>query len=67
MAKVCNLWENKISGFKISHSNIKSKRQWKPNIQKIKVLLEGTPRRLNICTHCLKSAKSKERCNSKEQ
>ncbi|NLY39882.1 MAG: 50S ribosomal protein L28 [Firmicutes bacterium] len=60
MAKVCVICgKSKISGFKVSHSNIKTKRQWKPNIQKIKVMFQGTPRRLNICTHCLKSGKIK--------
>ncbi|HHV72260.1 MAG TPA: 50S ribosomal protein L28 [Clostridia bacterium] len=43
------------SGNNVSHSNRKTKRRWLPNIQKVKVLINGTPQRLKVCTNCLKS------------
>ncbi|HHU30258.1 MAG: 50S ribosomal protein L28 [Bacillota bacterium] len=47
------------TGFSISHSHIKTKRTWKANVQRIKALINGTPRRVNVCTRCLKTGKIK--------
>ncbi|NLJ74684.1 MAG: 50S ribosomal protein L28 [Firmicutes bacterium] len=41
-----------------SHAENKSKRTWKPNLQKIRVLVQGRPRRAYVCTRCLKSGKA---------
>lgn len=58
MAKVCVVCnKSKTTGFKISHSNIKTKRRWRPNMQKIKIMLDGSPRRVNVCTRCIKAGK----------
>lgn len=58
MAKVCEICnKGKATGFKISHSNIKTKRKWRPNIQRIKILLKGSPRRVNVCSRCIKAGK----------
>ncbi len=58
MAKVCVICgKAKTTGFKVSHSNIKTKRKWRPNIHKLKVMINGTPRRANICTRCLKACR----------
>ena len=45
------------TGNAVSHSNIKTKRTWKCNVQKVRALVEGTPRRVNVCTRCLKAGK----------
>ncbi len=45
------------TGFQVSHSNIRTKRTWKPNIQKVKVLIKGTPQKANVCSRCLKARK----------
>jgi large subunit ribosomal protein L28 len=44
-------------GFNISHSHHKSKRRWNPNIQKVRVVVDGTPSHMNICTKCMKAGK----------
>ncbi len=60
MAKVCVICrKSKDTGFQISHSNVKTKRKWRPNIQRIKILLDGSPRRVNVCTRCIKAGKIK--------
>jgi large subunit ribosomal protein L28 len=47
-----------ISGNSISHSHIRTKRSWKPNIQKVRVRNEkGTPSNVHVCTSCLKANK----------
>lgn len=44
-------------GNKRSHALNKTRRVWKPNLQKIRVMINGTPRRAYVCTRCLKSNK----------
>ena len=58
MAKYCEICGKGVAaGNKVSHSHIKSKRIWAPNIQKVRVLENGTPVRKNVCTRCLRSGK----------
>ncbi|MFC1559485.1 50S ribosomal protein L28 [Candidatus Margulisiibacteriota bacterium] len=45
------------TGNKVSHSNIKTKRMWRPNLQKIRIMLNGSVRREYVCTKCLKAGK----------
>jgi large subunit ribosomal protein L28 len=44
-------------GIQLSHSHIKSKRVWAPNIRRVKVNLDGHVKRINVCTRCLRSGK----------
>jgi large subunit ribosomal protein L28 len=44
-------------GKKYSHSHIRTNRQWKPNLQRVKVLVKGTPQKIYVCTRCLRSGK----------
>ncbi|NLG57305.1 MAG: 50S ribosomal protein L28 [Clostridiales bacterium] len=56
MGKFCQVCEKSLmSGHKVSHSNRKSNRTWAPNVQRIRVVLNGSPMRLNVCTRCLRS------------
>ncbi|HBT20043.1 MAG TPA: 50S ribosomal protein L28 [Peptococcaceae bacterium] len=45
------------TGHNVSHSNLKTKRVWAPNLQRVKILLNGTPRRALVCTRCIRSGK----------
>jgi large subunit ribosomal protein L28 len=42
-------------GFNVSHSNVHTKRQWKPNIQKAKIVRNGVVRHIRVCAKCLKT------------
>jgi large subunit ribosomal protein L28 len=44
-------------GHSVSHSHVKTNRRWNPNIQRVRVVENGTPKRLNVCTSCLKAGK----------
>ena len=44
-------------GHAISHSHRRTKRRWNPNIQRVRTLVGATPKRLNVCTSCLKAGK----------
>jgi len=48
------------SGHKISHAHKLSKRKWYPNIQRVKVIMGGTVKRIYVCTKCLKKGKVKK-------
>ncbi|MCI2975082.1 MAG: 50S ribosomal protein L28 [Ferrimicrobium sp.] len=39
----------------LSHSHRRNKRRFNPNIQRIRVLENGTPRRRNVCTSCIRT------------
>ncbi|MBE3580749.1 MAG: 50S ribosomal protein L28 [Thermoanaerobacteraceae bacterium] len=55
---VCSICGKKaVVGNQISHSNIKTKRQWRPNLQRVKAIVNGTRRRIYVCTRCLRSGK----------
>ncbi|MCX5749145.1 MAG: 50S ribosomal protein L28 [Candidatus Saganbacteria bacterium] len=49
-----------LSGNTVSHSNMKSLRRWLPNLQKIRIVVNGKVRRENVCTKCMKSGKIKK-------
>ena len=55
LCEVCGKGEK--SGFNVSHSHLKTKRTWKPNIQRVKASVEGTVKKVNVCTRCLRSGK----------
>lgn len=53
--EVCG--KDRANGNIVSHSNIKSHRLWKPNLHSVKALVDGAPRRVRVCTRCLRSGK----------
>jgi large subunit ribosomal protein L28 len=58
MAAVCDICGRRPGfGMKVSHSHRRSKRQWRPNIQKIRAVVDGSPRRVHVCTKCIKAGK----------
>jgi large subunit ribosomal protein L28 len=44
-------------GYSVSHSHRRISRRWNPNIQRVRALVSGKPKRLNVCTSCLKAGK----------
>lgn len=46
-----------LSGNLVSHSHRKTKRKFKPNLQKVKILLNGVKKQVWVCTRCLKSSR----------
>ncbi|MBS5517463.1 MAG: 50S ribosomal protein L28 [Christensenellales bacterium] len=58
MARVCAIC-NKSShaGNQVSHSHRKTRRSWAPNLQRARVMIDGSPRTINVCTRCLRSGK----------
>ena len=44
-------------GKSVSHSHRRTSRRWNPNIQRVRAIGGATPKRLNVCTSCLKAGK----------
>jgi len=44
-------------GHNISHAHNKTKRVWLPNIQNVKINVNGQSKRIKVCTQCIKSGK----------
>ena len=58
MSAVCEVCgKHPRVGMRVSHSHRRTKRRWNPNIQRIRALVAGTPRRVRVCTSCLKAGK----------
>ena len=57
MAK-CSVCDKGVSfGIAVSHSHRRSNRSWKPNIKRVKAMVDGSPRHVHVCTRCLRSGK----------
>ena len=55
MAK-CEICGKGVSfGIKVSHSHRRSNRTFKANVQKVKAVVNGSPKRIHACTRCLRS------------
>jgi len=58
MARVCYVTGRRTtSGNNRSHALNKTKRTYKPNLQKVKILVDGKPKRVYVSAKALKSGK----------
>ena len=59
-----------VFGIQVSHSHRRSNRPWKPNVKRVKAIVNGTPKHVRVkaivngtpkhvyvCTRCLRSGK----------
>jgi large subunit ribosomal protein L28 len=42
-------------GNNVSHANNRTKRRWKPNLQRVRAVHQGSVRFIRVCTRCLRS------------
>jgi large subunit ribosomal protein L28 len=58
MARRCEVCgKGPMTGYNVSHSHVRTKRRWLPNLQDVKTVLKGRPVRLRVCAKCLKAGK----------
>lgn len=58
MAKRCDICgKGPMAGHNVSHSVVRTKRRWLPNLQRITALLQGKRVRVRVCAKCLKAGK----------
>ena len=44
-------------GNRVSHAHNVSRRTWQPNLQRVRAIVNGKPRRIRVCTRCLKKGR----------
>jgi len=60
MSRECFVCGKKpVAGHSISFSNRHTKRRFNPNLQRVRALIAGVPKRIQACTTCLKSGRVK--------
>jgi len=56
MARVCDICgKGKQRGNRVSHANNRRRRTFEPNLQRVRVLVDGSSRHLRVCTNCIRS------------
>ncbi|HEY7195386.1 MAG TPA: 50S ribosomal protein L28 [Gemmatimonadales bacterium] len=56
MARVCEICgKGPIAGHNVSHANNKTPRRWYPNLQRVRVVVNGVVKRVRVCAQCIKS------------
>ena len=57
MAKCDVCGKGVVFGNQVSHSHRRSNRAYKPNVKRVKAVVNGTPKHIYVCTRCLRSGK----------
>jgi large subunit ribosomal protein L28 len=56
MAQACEICGKKpVFGHNVSHAHNVTNRRWNPNLQLVRVRIDGGVKRLRVCTRCLRS------------
>jgi large subunit ribosomal protein L28 len=56
MARVCEICGKKaLVGNHVSHAHNVNKRRFNPNLQRVRAMKDGIPKRMLVCTSCIKS------------
>lgn len=53
MCSICG--KTKSFGNNVSHSNVHTKRVFRPNIQRTKIMVNGKLKQVNACTRCIRT------------
>jgi large subunit ribosomal protein L28 len=58
MSKICSVCGKKPGfGNNRSHAQVATRRRFNPNLQRVRIMVGGTPKRAYVCTRCLKAGK----------
>jgi len=61
MARVCTVCgKGPTTGNHVSHANNRVKRRWYPNLQTVRVAVNGEVRRVRVCAQCIRGNKVKK-------
>ena len=68
MSKVCEICGKRpMFGNNVSHAHNITKRRFVPNLQRVRVQVNGTSKRILVCTSCLKSGKVTKNIQKKKR
>lgn len=58
MAKFCDICgKGPQFGHNVSHAHNLTKRRWNPNLQRVRAVVDGTVRKIRVCTQCIKAGR----------
>ncbi len=58
MARRCDYCEKGAkTGNLVSHSNIKTRTRWLPNLHNVKAVVDGVTKSVRVCARCIRSGK----------
>ena len=58
MAKRCEICgKEKKFGNSVSFSHKRGNRSWSPNLQRVRAVVNGSKKRIYVCTRCLRAGK----------
>jgi large subunit ribosomal protein L28 len=58
MSKVCSVCGKAPAfGHNRSHSMVATRRRFEPNLQRVRIVVDGVVRRAYVCTRCLRSGR----------
>ena len=46
-----------MTGHNVSHAHNLTNRVWNPNLQRVRALVDGRVKNLDVCTRCIRSGK----------
>jgi large subunit ribosomal protein L28 len=56
MAYACSVCGKKAQrGNNVSHAKNRTKREFKPNLQRVRALVNGNAKHIRVCTDCIRS------------
>jgi large subunit ribosomal protein L28 len=67
MALRCeNCGKGIMYGHNVSHAKNRTRKIFKPNLHRVKILVEGTSKTVKLCTKCLRMVKSAQKAEEVE-
>lgn len=58
MANVCAICsKGKKVGHNVSHADNRTKRLFYPNLQRVRAVVDGSPKTIKVCTRCIRAGK----------
>lgn len=58
MARICDLCgKRRQAGNNVSHAKNRTKRTFRPNLQRVRALIGKTVKKIRVCTRCIRSGK----------
>lgn len=68
MASFCQMCgKGKQHGNLVSHAKNRVRRIWRPNLQVVRVTMEGVTAKLMVCTRCLRLVKREQQDRQKQE
>lgn len=68
MSKECKICGKKpMVGNNVSHAHNVNKRRFNPNLQRVRAVLDGQVKRIEVCTSCIKAGKVIKAANSQSK